>query len=819
MEIYQQIYRSAKILLLASIVTVAYATDTPKEQFDDWIVSDSCSRDTNKLCGGYYKQPDYPHINKLDTSKQPITITADEANLVSKGTSVFNGKVVTKQADKYIYADKATVIHNQQSGELETITATGRVKIMQPGLRVDGTNAVAHLTADRKIIDNAVYRIYAKHARGWADSMTLFGADQMQLIPATYTTCAPDSNAWHLKAARTNFDKQTGLGEAWHAKLYVKDVPVFYMPYLKFPIDNRRLTGFLPPSYSNSSFDGKTFIAPFYWNIAPNYDAMIRTNYMSLRGLKIDTLWRYLTTSSNGSLNLDFLPSDRGYRALRNKQYANASFMQATASDTALRRNDLKPRDLRYRYSLNNTTNLTKNLLLNIDYTDASDGNYLNDFKIEQRIAGRETSTLYALQRGSLQYRDHWGTVSYNLEQHKTFHIVNGPSGIQQLSKLPEVNFNSSVYNLSPNLISVINANFTKFKPRIVSSDSTLLNYGQRLQARPAISYIMGEPGWFVQPRLQLNYVQYSDLHISRSAQNTGIRNKKTQVTIPMYDMKTGLIFDRQTHIANSEFIQTLEPQAYYLFVPDKNQQHLPNFDSSVMNFDYNQVFRDNSYSGLDRVARANQIGLGLATKLYNYHTGDEQGMLGIGRILYLRDNVVPLNETGNIDKHWSPMAGVAKLMLTPGYNLEGNLVRDKTSTKTASLQLQRYKSHNKVINFGYQFIRNGQPDDLNRQYLNDLKQLTVSTAWQMTAPLRLLGKVGYDLRFHHGLNLLAGLEYHTCCTALRVIWTKKWDPVLTSKQYRYSLGLQIIFKGLGDGLGTAESRYIESEIPGYKAR
>jgi LPS-assembly protein len=821
MGIYQQIGRSAKIFLLSLIAATSNAITHTENSFDDWITSNTCSKNANRLCHGYYKQPHFPDTTGQVDNQQPITITSDEANFVSKGTSVFIGNVIAVQGDKMIYADKATVEHNAESGQLETITATGNVKIMQPGLRVDGSKAVAHIATDRKVIDNAVYRLYERHARGTADILVVNGQNKMDLIPASYTTCAPESNAWYLKASETDFNKETGRGEAWHAKMYLKDIPVFYWPYVNFPIDKRRQTGFLMPDYKRSTTNGQTAIFPFYWNIAPNYDSTITTNYMSLRGAKFDSLWRYLTPSSTGNISFDFLPYDKAYKVLRQQALASPAFVKATDSPTVLRRNDLKDNNFRYRYAWKNSTQLSPNVLFTVDYSNAGDGDYLNDFVNAWNNSSPMSSTIYALQTAALQYGNFLGSAKLQVEEYKSFHAVNGPtSATQQLRKLPELTLNSATFSLPYGFNWLVNSTSTSFKPRLLAGDTTQYNYGQRFQMRPALMYPIMEPGWFVQPRVQFNQVSYSHLHISPTAIKSGTITKGTTVTIPMYDIKTGLIFDRPTQFKNTALLQTLEPTLYYLYVPNKVQTQLPNFDSAVINFDYNQVFRDNSYSGLDRVARANQLGMGLATKFFSEYSGEEIGMLGVGQIRYVRPNIVPLNETNNLDKHWSPVAMVARMRVAPKYNIETNWVRDNVSTKTASVQLQYRGTPTRIFNVGYELVRSTAPDDLTGQYQSEIKQVVASTAWQITPPMRMLGKAGYDLQYHHALNLLAGLEYHTCCTAVRFIWTKDWQPGLSKQQgqYVYSIGLRLIFKGFA-GVGGVEDSYLAQAIPGYTSQ
>ncbi len=410
MKIYQQINIIAKICLLVTMPVICQAVTMENIGFDDWVISNTCSQNANKLCQGYYRQPDFSKYDTSLGSKQPISITSDEANFVSKGTSVFTGKVVAMQGDKFIYANKATVRHNEKSGDLETITASGKVKILQPGIRVDGKKAIAYVPEDRKVIDAAVFRLYGRRARGVSDQLIIFGADVMQLKEATYTTCAPNSNAWYLQANEINLNKTTGQGEAWHARMYIKDTPVFYWPYVNFPIDDRRQTGFLHPAYESTSNSGKTLILPFYWNIAPNYDSSIVTKYMSLRGFKFDTMTRYLSESSSGNILFDFLPHDRAYQALRNEQYAEPSFMLSMDPLVALRRNDLKPRDYRYTLTFKHNTRFNENLGLHINYTNASDGNYFNDFNSGTwNYAYNQASTIYALQGVALTYNDFFG--------------------------------------------------------------------------------------------------------------------------------------------------------------------------------------------------------------------------------------------------------------------------------------------------------------------------------------------------------------------------------------------------------------------------
>lgn len=814
-KIYQQSGLFAKILFFAMYTVCCIAIAAPAE-FDDWVDCNTCSQNTNILCQGYYKPIPLPTVDP-NNNAQPVKVTADSARFVSKGTSVFTGNVIATQGDKAIYSDSAEVVHDAK-GDLESITAFGHVKIMQPGIRVDGSKAVAFIGSKREEIEHAVYRIYDKHARGVATSVIICQNNRLIMKDSTFTTCAPGSNSWYLKASTTELNKTTGRGEAWNARLYAKDVPIFYFPYVNFPIDKRRQTGFLQPEFEDSSLNGKTIILPYYLNIAPNYDSTITSNYMSLRGLKFDTVFRYLTHTSQGALNFDFLPDDRAYKAMRSAQYAMPGFATSTDPDTVVRRDDLKNSNFRYRIAAKNNTYWNANWLFSLDFTDASDGNYLYDFQPDSpSYVTDKTSSLYALQRACLQNFNPAGTLRAQVERYEVFHVINGPSGTEQLTKLPAVDFNSILYRTPSGISLYALASYINFRPNVINGSDSPLTYGQRFHIRPAIGYPIEHPGWFIKPRVQLNYVQYDHLTVTTSDLAAGVSPNNSHLALPMYDVKAGMIFERNTKFVKMPLLQTLEPTLYYLYVPRKDQNDLPNLDSGLLTFDYNQVFRDNRYTGGDYVSDANQLGIGVASKFYDADTGEEQGMIGLGKIKYFRNTILLLDEElDNTEQHWSPWAFVAKMRIAPDYEIEANFVATNNTVETASFQIQYRPASWNVLNFSYQYVSDSQPDDLTGLLNSNLNQIGVSTAWKISSPWRVLGKLNYDLRFHRFLESLAGFEYHTCCTTLRFVWCRTWLAEIASNHgHDNRFRLQFIFKGLG-GIGNAADSYIASVIPGY---
>lgn len=820
MRICQRLVKQSKLLLLIAGLAcnqqIGYALPCV---YDDWIASETCTRDVNKLCHGYYKEYSFGSLSHAD-SNTPLEVTSDNARLVAKGTSVFSGNVNAIHGNKVLNADTAEVAHDQD-GNLHTITALGNVKLMYPGVRVDGDKAVVSIPEDRKTLNNACYRLYPRHARGECKQITVYGDNLMHLDNATYTTCAPASNAWHLKASETTLNDATGQGEAWHAKMYLRGIPIFYWPYVNFPIDKRRQSGFLQPEYEGSSLNGKTAILPYYLNLAPNYDATITTNYMSLRSWKFDTIFRYLTHTSNGIINFDFLPHDRAYRALRNDLAANQAFQQSTVNSVVLSRNALRNSDFRYRFAVKHHSEFSRHWLFNVNYTTTSDSNYLYDFSnYSSSYATDQFSTLYALQRASLSYLDRFGTINYTLERHKTYHPVNIPAGAEQLSKLPQITYISPLWNVYSNLRFTVNSTYTQFRPQLVPDNTEQLSYGHRFHMRPALSYPMGDMGWFIIPRAQFNYVYYSHLFITPEDLASGVDPNNPHLLLPIYDVHTGLNFERNINVKGQVITQTLEPRLYYLNVPSKNQNDLPNFDSAPMTFDYNQLFRDNRYSGADLISETNQISMGLASKFFQTYSGTELGMLAIGRIYYFRDDVIRLvNEIDSSQKRWSPYVMVAKLNFNQKLSLEANWIRAAKQTNTASVNLQYKRRPVQVLNLSYQYVLDPEPDNLTGTGNSNLHQIGASAAWQVASSWRLLGKLNYDLLYHRQLETIAGFEYHTCCTALRFVWSRTWmADTYNQREYNHRFRLQFIFKGFA-GVGNAEDKYIASVIPGYAAR
>ena len=779
----------------------SFSIDHNTEEFDDWVVNSNCTKRSDKLCYGYYLEPKYPFPLNDNAEEQPVIINSDELELVNKGSSKFQGHVVANQGNKQLTANKAYVVRDEKTGQLKLLQAEGNVKITEPDLRVNGTKAYYFYQEKKRIIYYSKYRIYSAHAYGISDSITTYNNTRMELPNASYTTCAPNSNVWKIKAKKAKFNKETGRGEAWHSILYIKNAPIFYWPYVNFPIDDRRKTGFLMPELKRSSKHGATLITPFYWNLAPNYDATITPYFMSERFLKIDSQFRYLTDKSTGEINFNFLPKDKKYKG-ENK--------------------------FRYSTYIKDKTKFNKNFNLEIDYTKIGDDDYLYDFhenaKLVDHHLQRDLSNPYqnsvttVLQKAQLQYRFQLGTINTLVEQHQNLYPKDGPSAPEVHKKLPEINFQSNTFDLPYNFKWGAFGSYTSFKIREMPEVETKTT-GTRYHAKPFISYPIANPGWFFKPKMQVHIINYKKLNLSKTDLN---KNKPNQADciIPTYNMDAGLIFEKSLKINKKPFIQTLEPRIYYLKVPYKNQEHLPIFDSALIEFDYYQAFRDNRYSGIDRVGEANQLGMGIESKFFTSATNTEKAKIGISRIIYFKDRTNHLNYRAKKEaKRWSPIAATGTYHINDNWNITGNLVKENLKkTKRGSINVQYICDPLHVINAGYQFIRS---ESFNKQVNKHLhtKKLEFSSAWEIIPQMRLLGRINYDINLKRTANMLLGAEFHGCCTIIRIVHMRNIliERNLSEKKYDHTIALQFVLKGFASSsnLDRSELRL----IPGYEPK
>lgn len=795
-----------------------------KVSFNDWI------EDPHYLCGGHYKPPTL--LEGTSNFNGPLEISADQSRLSLDGESLLMGNVVITQGSRQIHADEALIVHRPHSRSITSITATGQVRFNQPGIQIIGEEGFADRETGIIDINDASYHMYARHARGESAHIQIDNQRVSTLSPATYTTCAPGDNTWALKSKKTILDPDSGRGTAIGTWLTIKDTPVAYLPYVNFPLDKRRQTGFLYGSIGSSTASGSVFELPLYINLAPNYDALLTFKYLSLRGAGVDTQVRYLTESSQGDFQLDFLANDNAYQTFRHEKRRNHPTITNLSDPRLASLHGMQRAAIRWKHS----SSLSPNWALDVNYNAVSDDNYYVD--LDEHVYGN--SAAEQLQEVKLSYSDAYWESFARFQEYQVLHPFEGPSRSEIYRRQPQIQLKGNNPLVFSHLGLSVDSEFVRFNIKRDPLTLVTKTYGDRLHLRPAVTFPWQTTGWHIRPRIQWDFTLY-DLRRGTIEAKYNRPHYATR-NIPMYDLEAGLLLDRYFTFKDTSWLQTLEPKLYYLYVPYRRQDYYPNFDSGPIEFSLDHMFRDNRFSGLDRVGDANQISIGLTSRLLETEDHWERLRGTIGQTYYFKDRrasicdttLTPgcqLTEDTRSEDTLSPLAGEIFMHLSERLfavgTLEWNHELNATDKSVGTLEYRSPDSS--VFNVAYQYLRiDPARTNLALGQTRDLNQISTSFFKPISEHWRLLGRMFYDRSQHHVIDSLVGLEYDSCCFAAQLVGTRFLRPtseenvglpssVTGLRQYNNAVYLQISLKGLSTfGYHGNDSKLV-SLIPGYR--
>lgn len=835
-------------LWLLSCLNATAKADVDVSQWDNDTVANQlgwqADPDAN-ICGGHYLEPNLgsDQIDVPIDKNQAIAIDAQSSDLHNEGISTLQGNVTVTQPGRWLRADTLYLLRNPQSNRFEHADLQGQVMMREPSKVAIGNSATVDLLNNNGLYRDVIYRlalafqpitltptdsnsclVHGVVAQGKASTFEQLNKGLYRLHDATYSTCTPANRSWFIKAKKIDLNHATGRGVAHSATLYIKKIPVFYTPYFNFPIDKRRMTGFLSPVYGNSTSGGFYLAAPFYWNIAPATDMTITPSLYTKRGGQLATQNRYLSESSKGELALAALPNDQAFHSFQ--QSAPSEYPQSTYP--SLNRL-LDSSDNRWYYSFQDQTTFSPHLKGRIDYTQVSDDYYQEDFNLKSSTAGQ------LVQQGDLTYSDtHWSSHLL-VQNYQTLHPVNLLSNANQYQRLPDLSFyanypNKGLWDYSLSSQAVY---FTRsLNPgETYNSDSGQPTSGTRLNFQPGVSLPIFNPSGYVTPTLQYQVTQYQ-----LENQTIGYNSQITRA-LPIFNIDSGLYFDRNVSLFNTAYQQTLEPRVYYLYVPYQDQYQIPVFDTGTQPFTYDQLFMTNRFTGLDRLGDANQVSLGLTTRFLDSDSGMEKAKFAIGRIFYGENRRVMLCTTpGCTDSSYtigatsptesaSPLVGLATYNINQQWSANGNLAWDPIyhQTENGDITIQYKPKVNHIINVGYDFIRYGDPNNPPTANptdpSNNLNQFTTSFVWPLNHSWDAMASWNYNISHDHSQTFLYGVTYNACCYAIRLSVGKTFTALSGdgNPMYNRQLYLQFVLKGMG-GVGTANAlNTLKSNIPGYE--
>lgn len=591
------------------------------------------------------------------------------------------------------------------------VEARGNVTVIEP----DGTRyrtGVLQLDLDTRAGEAGAghYRLPAPRGRGTMEGIEFVDRDHTRLRGVRYSTCPEGREDWYLRARRVDLDTTEDIGVARDATLRVFGAPVFYLPYFSFPISDKRKSGFLIPQVGYSGSLGAIVAAPYYLNLAPNYDATLTPRWMTRRGLQLQSEFRYLGGSSAGQLDVEYLPNDK----VTGENRAAGSFIH------------------------NHVFTPTWTGFANV--RGVSDRDYVNDFG--ERLA--VTSEAYLPQNAEVNYRGSAWNFTARAADYQTVDRTVAPA--------------SRPYARLPQLLLSGDSGPTSFGAQY-RLDSELVNFyrevgitGQRANVAPVMRLPLTRVYGFLIPEVGARYIGYS---LDNAAQ------ARPSVTVPFASLDTGLYFEREVAIGSGRFDQTLEPRLYYLYVPHREQDQLPNFDTAIPDFTFANLFRNNRFVGGDRLGDANQVTAALTTRFIDQESGAERASASIGRVYYLEERRVNL-PPGIIDTHASDFAAEGTAWLGSSWQTRATLQwsqdREQAVRSTFYLQYQPAESGGYAA-AGYRYSR------------NELEQVDLTAAWPLSASWRVRARSLYSLRDIDRGNIESsiGAEYRDCCWAVRL--------------------------------------------------
>lgn len=704
----------------------------------------------------------------VDPEQSPVDVKANDVQLLQRGTSVFSGDVDITRAGQQLSAERAT--YNRASGD---ITASGDVRLRDSEIIVDSEQAEWSMDKDEGRMLNAQYRIRQMHARGQASHLLRKGKATTDLKNASYTTCPEGDNAWLLDADEVHLDHESGVGEAEDVVVRLKGVPVFYTPYINFPLNDERKSGFLPPSVGNSDETGFDLMTPYYWNIAPNMDATLTPRYMSDRGVMLGGQFRYLSEWGEGEVEANYLNSDK---LRKDGDEINPNYQEDRELFTWQHRSYLPNRW----HAL-------------VDYNYVSDENYFEDFGSSLSLSSR-THLNRLVQTG---YRGDVWDFTARLQGYQT--LADVP---EQYKRLPQLLLNGYLPDQALGMT-------YEFEGEYVEFDHNDRVEGQRINFEPAVSMPMGTSAFFATPRLAFNHTRYN-----LKSDDLNQFDDDASRSLPIASFDTGLFFERELNIGKGNFLQTLEPRAFYLYIPERDQSDIPDFDTSLSTFNMIRLFSYDRFIGGDRIGDANQLSLAVTSRIINQETGDENLRLTLGQIRYFDDRNVTLPNGNEDSEPDSDMIAEAVAFINDEWSVSGEIQWDpgETQSNMSSVGLRYRGDEGGIFNISHRYRRDGA--DITR--LEGLEQVDISAQMPVAERWQLFGRWYRSIDQGRTLEALAGVQYDSCCWATRLAIRNYVNDAFDDDR-NLAIYFQVELKGLG-AFGKKSDSLLESSIRGYQA-
>jgi LPS-assembly protein len=695
---------------------------------------------------------------RADDEQVPVFVQGQKISGQTGVQTTVEGEAELRKRGSQIKADSITYWPSE-----DEMLASGNVRTLKNGDLFTGTELRLKLDAQTGYYMNVNYLLAGEKARGEAKRLDFLGQDAYNGEDATYSTCGPGNDDWFLKVGKLNLDFGRDVGEAEQAKLVFLGKEIMYLPSMSFPLNDRRKSGFLTPSFGNSVIRGTEVLVPYYWNIAPNRDLTITERAMTKRGLQTGAVFRYLGETYKGQFSGEFLPSDRMTRTTRSG------------------------------FSLLHQGRPLDGLTVSADYNKVSDNAYFTDLSTRlaltaQTNLNRELAATYNVGQG---YYFQARTLSYQTLQDPLNPII------VPYFRLPDLTFGYSKYDAGGFDVGLY-TNYTRF------SHATQV-MGSRVYVNPSISYPFITPGFYVTPKVELSSTRYNlqELGAWQNGLSTPA-NAQASITrnVPIFSVDSGMTFEREANLFGNAYTQTLEPRLYYLRVPYRDQSNIPIFDTGAADFNFSQIFSNNRYSGYDRIGDANQITAAISTRLLSSETGAERLRVSVGQRYYFSEQRVTLpTETARNDRSSDFLAAISGDII-PNLRFDSAVEYNPNAKQIERVShgIRYSPEPGNTVSAAYRYQR------------SLLEQVDLAAQWRVAPRWYGVGRYNFSIRDGRVVEALGGFEYDGDCWVGRVVVQR---TALATQKASTSIFFQIELNGLSR-LGSNPLEVLRRSIPGY---
>lgn len=730
----------------------------------------------------------------LEEDQMSAFLIADDIHSDEDGRVVLEGNAEVRRIDSVIKGDR-----------IDYMRSTGQLRVRGNGLLMRDASIVKSPAIDYNIdaetgeLSEPDFWLGATGGAGSAERADIFSTDHMRLTQVTYTGCPCPEPAWFIKSRQVDLHFEANEGIARHGTLYFKNVPILYSPYLSFPIRKERKSGFLIPTYGTSTAGGIEFSAPYYFNLAPNYDLTLTPRIMAKRGVQLGAEFRYLGERYGGEMQGTYLHDDR--QARRDRWY----------------------------YGWRHNHALGGGLHASFDIRRVSDDDYFRDFS---SLGLNEATNTWLPSTAALSW---WNSpyVGGSLSVHKYQTLQDRTSTYltPQYDKLPELYVRAARYDWGG--FDVVSENYaTRFVMPFYSGSLSEFDYyrdhriapnGNRFSSYTSVAYPIVRAGWYVTPKVGVHLSQYSvDWFEDELTQYRGF-NRTQSRALPILSLDSGMTFERDTSLFGNAAVQTLEPRLYYLYVPYRDQTEIPVFDTAYADFSFSQAFSENVFSGgWDRIADANQLTMGLTSRWLDADSGFERLSLSVAQRIYFRDQRVTLwpHEQGRTRSKSDYLLGAnAALTDTLSVRFDAQFNPDSRDRNRMTAGVRWEPKRLASLSAWYRYQRDPRQvydptlqvrseDDQGRE------QATIAGQWPLSKNWYALGRYDYSIKESRSTQAILGLEYKgDCCWAARVVLQRY---AVARDEANTAVFFQLELAGLG-GIGSDPMGMVSERISGYQ--